>query len=177
MVIAIRCTWLLRFVERKKITNCLKWFSHRYTTDILKSRPCFAGRGFLLNFPLSVCVCLCVCVCGQDISKSIQPINFIIGGSLPCDPGKKPLDFEKNRQGVRVGLGGGGGSNDKRWEKKFRVAITPKRCKFDMYLLLDTKRKSCMGSPTAPLDFTLSDLERSKSRSPRFWSLISRKGA
>ncbi len=30
-------------------------------------------------------------------------------------------------------------------------------------------RKSYMGSPTAPLDSTLSDLERSNSRSPRFW--------
>ncbi len=28
-----------------------------------------------------------------------------------------------------------------------------------MWLLLDTNRKSYMGSPTAPLDLTLSDLE------------------
>ncbi len=34
-----------------------------------------------------------------------------------------------------------------------------------------------MGSPTAPLDLTLSDPERSKSRSLRFQSLVSRKGA
>ena len=34
-----------------------------------------------------------------------------------------------------------------------------------------------MESPTAPLDLTLGDLERSKSRSPRFQSLISRSGA
>ncbi len=34
-----------------------------------------------------------------------------------------------------------------------------------------------MESPTAPLNLTLSDLERSNSRSPRFWRLISRKGA
>ena len=34
-----------------------------------------------------------------------------------------------------------------------------------------------MGVPTAPLDLTLSDFERSKSRSPRFRDLISLKGA
>ncbi len=34
-----------------------------------------------------------------------------------------------------------------------------------------------MESPTAPLDLTLSDLERSKSRSPRFQSLIAANGA
>ncbi len=34
-----------------------------------------------------------------------------------------------------------------------------------------------MESATAPLDLTLGDLERSKSRSPRFQSLISRYGA
>ena len=34
-----------------------------------------------------------------------------------------------------------------------------------------------MGSPMAPSHLTLSDLERSNSRSPRFRSLISRKGA
>ena len=34
-----------------------------------------------------------------------------------------------------------------------------------------------MGSPNAPLDLTLSDLERSNSRSLSFRSLISRKGA
>ena len=39
-------------------------------------------------------VCVTVRVCGQDISKSSQPMNFIFGGSLPCDPRKKPLDFE-----------------------------------------------------------------------------------
>ncbi len=34
-----------------------------------------------------------------------------------------------------------------------------------------------MESATAPLDLTLGDLERSKSRSPRFQSLISHYGA
>ncbi len=46
-----------------------------------------------------------------------------------------------------------------------------------MLLLLGTNRKSHMGSPTAPLNLTLSDLERSNSRSPKFGSLITRKGA
>ncbi len=42
----------------------------------------------------------------------------------------------------------------------------------DMWLLpvlvLDTNRNSYMESPTKPLDLTLSDLERSKSGSPKF---------
>ena len=46
-----------------------------------------------------------------------------------------------------------------------------------MWLLLDINRNSYIESPTAPLDLTLSDLERSKSRSPRFQSLISPNGA
>ncbi len=40
-----------------------------------------------------------------------------------------------------------------------------------------TNRKSYMGSPMAPLDLTLSALERSNSRSLSFQSLISRKRA
>ena len=44
-------------------------------------------------------------------------------------------------------------------------------------LLLNINRKPYMGSPIAHLHLTLSDLERSKSRSLRFRSLISRKGA
>ncbi len=42
-----------------------------------------------------------------------------------------------------------------------------------MWLLLDMNRNSYMESPTAPLDLTLSKVERSKSRSPRIQSLIS----
>ena len=64
----------------------------------------------------------------------MQPINFILRGSLPCDPRKKRLDFEKKkRPGVRVGVEGPKlGPNDKRLEKNFRVVITPKRCALDM---------------------------------------------
>ncbi len=47
-----------------------------------------------------------VCVSVTKISKKIEPINFIFGGGLPSDPGRKPFDFEKNLPGVRVGLGG-----------------------------------------------------------------------
>ncbi len=44
-------------------------------------------------------------------------------------------------------------------------------------LLLDTTRKAHMGSPMTLSHLTLSDLERLKSRSPRFQSIISREGA
>ncbi len=44
-------------------------------------------------------------------------------------------------------------------------------------LLLNINRKPCMGSPMVPSHLTLSDLERSKSRSLRFQSLIFWKGA
>ncbi len=59
-----------------------------------------------------VCVCLCVCVSVDKISQNVfnQSTSFLVGGSLPCDPRKKWLDFEKkNRPGVRVGL----------WRSKF----------------------------------------------------------
>ncbi len=69
---------------------------------------CMAG---FLTLRFSVCVCVHPCVCGQNISKSIEPDNFIFGGSLPSDPGRKPFNFEKKRQGLGwawgVGLGGG----------------------------------------------------------------------
>ncbi len=47
-------------------------------------------------------------------------MNFIFGGNLPSDPGRKPFALGKNPSGVRVGgcgcggsvcLGGGGESN------------------------------------------------------------------
>ncbi len=44
-------------------------------------------------------------------------------------------------------------------------------------LLLNITRKPYMGSPMAPSHMTLSDLERPKSRLPRFRTLISRKRA
>ena len=46
-----------------------------------------------------------------------------------------------------------------------------------MWLLLNINMNPYMESPTAPLDLTLSDLDRSKTRSPKFQSRISRNGA
>ncbi len=46
-----------------------------------------------------------------------------------------------------------------------------------MWLLLDTNRKASTGSPTAPLDLTLGDLERSKSRPLRFQNRVCYTGA
>ena len=46
-----------------------------------------------------------------------------------------------------------------------------------MWLLLDTNITSYMGSLTAPLDLTLSDIGRSNLRSLGFWRPISHKGA
>ncbi len=47
-------------------------------------------------------------------------------------------------------------------------ATTAKWCEIDMYLLLDTTRKSSVGSPTAPLCLTLSESERSNLRSLQY---------
>ncbi len=44
-----------------------------------------------------------MCVSITKITKKIEPIKFIFGGSLPSDPGRKPFDFEKNRPRVRGG--------------------------------------------------------------------------
>ncbi len=56
---------------------------------------------------LTKCICACVCVClFAKYLKKYEPINFIFGGGLPSDPGRKPFDFEKNRPGVRVGVRG-----------------------------------------------------------------------
>ena len=46
-----------------------------------------------------------------------------------------------------------------------------------MWLLFEINKHSHVESLTVPLDLTLNDLERSKSRSPRFQSLIFRNGA
>ncbi len=73
--------------------------------------------GFLtLHLSVSVTVYMCVCVSVTKISqKNIESIKFIFGGSLPSDPERKPIDFEKNLPGVRVGVGGlKYGPNDKR---------------------------------------------------------------
>ncbi len=58
--------------------------------------------GFLT---LHLCVCVSIYLLAKYL-KNIQPINFIFGEGLPSDPGRKPFDFEKNCQGVRVGVGG-----------------------------------------------------------------------
>ncbi len=52
---------------------------------------------------LVVYVCVCVPV-NKNTSSSIEPMNFIFGGSLPADLGKKWLDFEEIRPGVMVGV-------------------------------------------------------------------------
>ena len=54
-----------------------------------------------------------------------------------------------------------------RYRKTFLAAITGRWCKIDMWLLLDN-RNSYMGSPMAPTHSTLSDLEKSKSKSAKF---------
>ncbi len=64
---------------------------------------CMTG---FLTLRLSVCVfvCLSVCVPVNKISKKILNLSTpFFCGSLPCDPGGKPFDFEKNRLGLRVG--------------------------------------------------------------------------
>ena len=77
--------------------------------EVFFLNPTHALQGGVSYFAF-VCLSVCVCVRYQNISKNIEPINFIFGGSLPCDPGRKPFDFEKNPPGVRVcgGVGGGG---------------------------------------------------------------------
>ena len=80
---------------------------------LVKPRPCFARRGFLLCVCLSVCVFVFVSV--SKISQKIlnRSTSFLAG--LPSDPGRKPFDFEKYHPGVRVGVGGSKfGPNDKR---------------------------------------------------------------
>ena len=62
---------------------------------------------------LTLRLSICECVRYQNISKNIEPSNFMLfGGSLPSDSGRKPIDFEKIALGIRVyvwGVWGGGG--------------------------------------------------------------------
>ncbi len=87
------------------------------TTDCLEFpllNPAHASHGGVSYFHF-VCPSVGVSVCVQNISKNIESINFIFGGGLPSDTRRKPFDFEKNRPGVRVGLGGSKfGPNDNR---------------------------------------------------------------
>ncbi len=71
---------------------------------LVKPRPCFIWRGLLHLFCIFPSIHMCVCF--QYVSKNIEPINFIFGGSLPSDPGRRPFDFEKSPWGK----GGYGGS-------------------------------------------------------------------
>ncbi len=68
-----------------------------------------------------MCGGLSVCVSVHKISQKIEPIYFFLCVILPCDPGRKPFDFGKQKHpGVRVCVcvcGGGGskfGPNHKR---------------------------------------------------------------
>ncbi len=94
---------------------------------------------------------------------NFKPINCIFGASLPYDTGRrKPFDFEQNHPELRMVVEGPKfWPNDKRYEKFFRLATTATGWEIDMFFLLYTTRKSYMGSPAAPLDLILSDLESS----------------
>ncbi len=64
---------------------------------------------------MSVCLCLSVCLSVNKISlKRLQPINFILMEFFPMTEGRIIiLNFQKNRPGVSVGVGGPtfGGTN------------------------------------------------------------------
>ena len=70
---------------------------------------------------------MCVCVSINKIhvsKKTIETINFIFGGGLPCEPVRTPFNFERNCPGVRVDVWGGGGGpkfgrNDKELDRFF----------------------------------------------------------
>ncbi len=124
--------------------------------------PSYAGHRLLLCYCVFVHVSVRPCVRVQNIYKilkSTSTINFIFGGSLPCDPGRTHLILKKKKHHpeVRVGVGRPRVGvvrfrpNDKRWEHNFWVTIIAKRWE----TILDTNRKSYMENPTAPLHFTL----------------------
>ncbi len=131
-----------------------------------KPYQCFTWWGFLLS--------LCVCPCSKYLKNYwTDELHFWWRPSLWQGGNHSIL------KKITMGQGGWGFQNLAlmiRWEKKFQVAITPKWWGIHMWLLLDTNSKPYMGSPRAPFDLNLSDLERSNSRSPRFWKLISHKG-
>ena len=92
----------------------------RYMFGIIKLRPWFTWRGFLLCICMSVY--LCVCPFARQLDNN-DPINLIFGGSLLSDPRRRLFDFEKKSARVRVDVGcvcrGGGsklGPNDKRYD-------------------------------------------------------------
>ncbi len=122
----------------------------------------FLGLNYFHSVKMSVC-------------KISQNIFLTISGLL-SDPGSKPFEFEKNVHGYGCVWGGG------RVQKfglmkhlaKFRVAVTAKPCEIGIWLILDPKKSQIWGSLIAPLSLTLSDPERSNSRSPRSQCIISR---
>ena len=117
---------------------------------------------------------MCVCVLTQYVKKySTNRLHFWWQDSLWRNAYKlrKIAQDKGGRWWSKIG------PNDNIAEKTFRVAIIPKRWEKDIQLLLDTNRKSHMGSPNARLDVTLSDHERWTSRSLIFERFIACKGA
>ncbi len=109
---------------------------------------CFAWRGFLL----SRCVCVCVCPSIRvSVFKISQKLLNHFWGRASLWPREETI-IRIWKKSPRDRGGGKSGPNDKWSERIIQVAITPKPWEID---------KSYMGSPTAPLDLTLSDLERS----------------
>ncbi len=141
---------------------------------IIRPAIFFSGRGLLL------CIYVYVCHFAKYL-WNFEMINFFFGGGLPSDPegvgwGVGALQKKSPRGYGWVWEVWNFGPNNKRYEKVFQVPIITKRWEVDMWFLLDTIRKSYMGSPTAPLYLTLNNLERLNPWSLRFWSLISEKG-
>ena len=54
------------------------------------------GQKTLPGIHCDILVSIYLSVSTKLSQKSIQPINFIFGGSIPSDPGKKWLDSEKH---------------------------------------------------------------------------------
>ncbi len=94
-----------------------------------------------------------VCVWTNSLKKfSTNQLHFW-WVSLPSDSWKKWLYFEKYRPGLRVDQNFSITIYDEMGH--FQVLITGKWQEIDMWLLLDTNKKSYIGSSTAPLDLTL----------------------
>ncbi len=79
-----------------------------FTEDDLLD-PASASLGGVYYFAFR---CLFVCPCLKYLTN-IEPINFIFGGGLSSDTGRKAFGFGKNREGVMVSecvcvCGGGG---------------------------------------------------------------------
>ena len=87
-----------------------------------------------------------LCWHSQAELKSVKPSNFFSGGRLLSGGG--------DRWNLALMI------TDRR--NILKASITHKRWKMTMWLLLNINRNSYMGSPKAPLDLTLSDLERCK---------------